>query len=58
MKDFMKDRLSEASTWRAIIWCLSAFGIYTFSSDQQGAITALGMALAGGVGLMPDKLRK
>lgn len=57
MKGFFQNRLAEASTWRAIIWCLSAFGIYSFTDDQQGAITALGMALAGSAGFLPDKLR-
>ena len=53
--EFIKSRLTEPSTWRGLIWCLSAFGVYQFSGDQSGAITALGMALAGGAGFLPDK---
>lgn len=53
--EFIKSRLSEPSTWRGLIWCLSAFGVYQFSGDQSAAVTALGMALAGGAGLFPDK---
>jgi hypothetical protein len=58
MKDFFLDRLKEPSTWRGIIWCVSAFGLYHFSNDQEAAITALAMALAGGGGLLPDSLRR
>ncbi len=47
-------RLREPSTIRGIIWVLTAFGLVSLSQDQQNAITALGMALAGGVGLLPD----
>ena len=57
MKNFIQNRLLEASTWRALIWVCSAFGVYHFNQDQAGAITALGMALAGAGGLLPDKLR-
>lgn len=58
MKEFIQNRFAEASTWRGIIWVLSAFGIYSFTDDQAGAITALGMAIAGGAGLLPDKFGK
>lgn len=47
-------RLREPSTIRGLIWVLTAFGLVSLSQDQQNAITALGMALAGGVGLLPD----
>lgn len=56
MKDFLLARLREPSTWRGAIWVLSAFGVYAFTDDQAAAISALGMALAGGVGMVsPDK---
>lgn len=56
MKKYTLARLQEPSTWRGIIWVLSAFGVYHFTQDQAGAITALGMALAGAGGLVPDRV--
>jgi hypothetical protein len=56
MKAYVLERLKEPSTWRGIIWVLSAFGVYTFSEDQESAIIALSMALAGAGGLLPDHL--
>jgi len=55
---YIKARLGEASTWRAIAWCISAFGIYEFTDSQEGAITALAMAASGAGGLLPDNLRR
>ncbi len=53
---YLKNRLREPSTWRGIIWCLSAFGIWHLSDDQARAFTSLGMALAGGIGIIaPDR---
>jgi hypothetical protein len=54
--NYLFNRLKEPSTWRGVIWCLSAFGVYHFTGDQTSAITALGMAVAGGAGILsPDK---
>ncbi len=50
--DYIKERFKEPSTWRGIIWVLSAFGVYHFSPDQSEAVIALGMALAGGAGMV------
>jgi len=58
MKDFFLSRAREPSTWRGLIWCLASFGVFHFTHDQEGAITALAMALAGGGGLLPDSLKK
>jgi len=55
---YIKARLGEASTWRAIVWCVSAFGIYQFTDSQEGALTALAMAVSGSGGLLPDNLRR
>ena len=56
MKNYFLGRLKEPSTWRAIIWLATSFGIY-FNPDQASAIVALGSILAGGVGVaVPDKL--
>lgn len=53
---YVRNRLCEPSTWRGIIWCLSAFGIWNFSYDQAEAFISLSMALAGGIGIIaPDR---
>lgn len=58
MKDFIFNRLKESSTWRGIMLLASAFGM-AVSPDQAYAIASLGMALAGGIGVIaPDKLKK
>jgi len=58
MKDFFLSRAKEPSTWRGLIWCLASFGVFHFTHDQEGSITALAMALAGGGGLLPDVLKR
>lgn len=58
MKKYIVARFQEASTWRAIIWVLSAFGVYQFSTTQTEAIIALAMVFAGGAGFLPDQLRR
>jgi hypothetical protein len=58
MKQFLLNRLGEPSTWRGLTLCATAFGM-NFNPDQAYAIASLGMALAGGIGVMaPDQLRK
>lgn len=48
------DRAKEPSTWRGLLFVLTAVGI-TVSPDQQEAIVSVGMALAGLVGVfLPD----
>jgi hypothetical protein len=57
MKEFMLNRLHEASSWRAMIWVLTSFGLVAFKGEQAEAIIALGMALSGACGIVtPDKL--
>lgn len=56
MKDYLLERFKEPSTWRAAVWVATSFGL-AIKPDQQEAIIALGCALAGGVGFLPDKLR-
>lgn len=41
--------IREPSTWRGLIWILTASGL-VISPEQQNAIIAAGMALAGMVG--------
>lgn len=41
--------ITEPSTWRGLVWLLTATGL-AVSPDQQAAIAATGMALAGLIG--------
>jgi hypothetical protein len=44
----------EPSTWRGLVWLLTAAGV-ALSPDQQAAIVTGGMALAGLLGaFLPD----
>ena len=45
---FILDRAKERSTWLGMISVATAVGL-SLSADQQEAIIALGMALAGSV---------
>lgn len=56
MKQYLLDRLKEPSTIRGLIWLISAFGIYEFNDNQEQALVAMAMALAGAGGLLPDHL--
>ncbi|TCT21200.1 hypothetical protein [Thiobaca trueperi] len=44
-----KNLAREPSTWRGLIWLLTAAGV-VLTPDQQAAVIAGGMALAGLVG--------
>ena len=47
--------LTEPSTWRGLVWLLTAAGL-AVSPDQQAAIAAAGMAIAGAIGaFFPDQ---
>lgn len=55
MKEFVKARLKEPSTWRGIILILTAAGV-PIAPQMGEAIICVGLALAGGVGMVtPDK---
>lgn len=43
-------KLSEASTWRGLVWLLTAVGV-ALSPEQQNAIVTAGIALAGVLGV-------
>lgn len=54
MKDYIINRLHEASTWRGILAMLTAAGV-ALSPEQVNAIVACGLALIGMVGaFVPD----
>lgn len=55
MKEYIKERLKEPSTWRGIILLLTAAGV-PIAPAMGEAIIVVGLALAGGVGIVaPDK---
>jgi hypothetical protein len=52
---FFLNRLKEPSTWKGMFLVAAAFGFVV--PEQVGyAITVLGVALAGGVDMLPDKV--
>lgn len=54
MKEFLLNRLREASTWRGIVMLLTAAGV-ALSAAQTEAIIAAGMAIVGAIGVfLPD----
>lgn len=40
----------EPSTWRGIVYLISAMGV-AISPEQQGAIVSAGLSVAGAIGL-------
>lgn len=55
-KEFVIERLKEASTWRSIIYLLAAAGMPLAPAVAQ-QVMATGMAVAGLIGIfMPDKI--
>lgn len=55
---YVLDQLSQPSTWRGLVALATAAGLKV-SPDQAVAIIALGMAIAGAIGVFfPDKLKK
>jgi len=53
MKAYIKNRLSESSTWRGLVLCATAAGA-SISPEWTNAIITLGMALAGGIGVVSE----
>jgi hypothetical protein len=50
-------RLAEASTWRGIIFLLTAFGVHV-SPEQSNAIITAGAAVIGAASVfLPDSLK-
>jgi len=55
VKEYIKARMKEPSTWRGIILLVTACGV-PIAPGMGEAIIAVGLALAGGVGVVaPDK---
>lgn len=55
MKEYVIERLKEASTWRGIILLLTSAGIQ-IAPEIQSLVISIGVALAGAIGVVaPDK---
>lgn len=50
MKKWLLNRLREPSTWRGLVWVLTALGV-TLRPEIWEQVTAVGMALAGLLGV-------
>ena len=55
MKGYVLARLKEPSTYRGIVFCLTAFGV-ALSPEQTKAIIMIGLFIAGLLGaITPDR---
>ena len=55
---YLANQRGEASTWRGLVWVLTAVGV-VLSPEQQDAILAAGAAVTGLTGaFLPDWLRQ
>jgi hypothetical protein len=52
---YIRDRFKEPSTWRALVWLVTSFGL-ALQPEQKEAVIAFGCVIAGGMGFLPDKL--
>lgn len=53
--EYLIGKLKEPSTWKGIIWMITAFGLWKLEPDQKEAIAAVGMTLAGLIGVFVEK---
>jgi hypothetical protein len=51
MKDYMRERLKEPSTWRGMVLICTAFGV-PIAPQLAEAIITIGLALSGGIGVL------
>lgn len=57
MNQYMLERLKEASTWRSIVYVLTAAGV-PMAPGMAEYIVAAGMGIAGVIGILTkDKLK-
>ena len=52
--DYFIEKLKEPSTWKGLVWLVTAFGV-ALSPDEKEAIAALGMSIAGLIGVFLEK---
>lgn len=58
MKGYLVSRLSEKSTWYAILLLVSTFGLADFLPEQKEAIVNLAVILCGGAAIVtPERMR-
>lgn len=58
IKQFIKNRLKEASTWRALVGLATLFGA-SLTPEQCDKVAAAGLAIYLAIGaLFPDKVEK
>jgi hypothetical protein len=55
--EYIVSRLSEPSTWRGIIWIVTACG-FVLEPEQKEAIATAGMALVGAISIFIEKDKK
>lgn len=55
--NFLLERLQEPSTWRGLIWLITAFG-FALDPDQREAIVTTGMSLVGLIGVFTSEHKK
>ena len=56
MTDAFGIDFGEASTWRGMVWIVSACGV-ALNPDEQNAIVAAGMAVSGLIGVFWKRYR-
>jgi len=57
MKQYIIDRLKEASTWRGIVALITAAGV-ALTPEQQAAIVSAGLAVIGLIGVLLGDQKK
>ncbi len=58
MVQYVLNRLREPSTWRGVVYLLTAAGV-AISPEQGQHIIAVGMAIAGAIAaFIPDRFKK
>ena len=54
---YIVERLKEPSTWRGLVWIITAVG-FALSEDQKQSIATAGMTLAGLIGVFTSEYNK
>jgi hypothetical protein len=58
MKDYILNRLKEASTWKGLVFLATSIALPNASPDQVNAFITTGLGFAGLIGaFFPDKLK-
>jgi hypothetical protein len=54
MLSWIVNQLSQPSTWRGLVWIATAAGLH-LAPEQSEAVVAVGMSVAGAVGVFSKK---